>query len=342
MSKEIEAANKALEALLKVGTVVNMKENPVLTHLVPSNKPSMNYITDGGYPVGKMMIFAGEKSAGKTTLAIQEGPTIARETAKLKGRDDAGRILFLDNERTTTTDYIEALGQDSEVFFLHKVDTTESMMDMARKLAPAFDLVIIDSLNNSASEEQMQKTAGEKTMANRASVMTNQLPIIIGICDRVQTSLIILSQIRENMKKANKYQPDHVIPGGQSFHHNSSLTLELFTSTKLREDVGNAMELYKTTTGQMTRIVCSKNKNGIRDRQISLEMDYGKGFSFEADVIASAVRLDLIKRSGSWFSYKDAKLGQGMDNVKKTFSENPDLIDDIMKEISNLDLAVRK
>ena len=224
MSKEIEAAEKALQALLKIGTVVNMKENPVITHLVPSNKPSINYVTDGGYPVGKMMLFAGEKSAGKTTFAIQESPAIAKETAKLKGREDAGKILFLDNERTTTTDYIEILGQDPNIFFLHKVDTTESMMDMARQLAPAFDVVIIDSLNNSASNEQMQKTASERTMANRATVMTSQLPIIIGICDRVQTSLIILSQIRENMNKANKYSPDHVIPGGQSVHHNSSLT----------------------------------------------------------------------------------------------------------------------
>lgn len=338
MSKEVEAAQKALEALLKSGTVVNMKKNPVKTHLVRSDKPSMNYVTDGGYPVGKMMIFAGEKSAGKTTLAIQEAPTIARETAKLKGRDDEGRILFLDNERTTTTDFIETLGQNPNIFFLHKVDTTESMMDMARQLAPAFDLVIIDSLNNSASAEQMQKTAGERTMANRAQVMTDQLPIIVGLCDRVQTSLIILSQIRENMNKANKYSPDFIIPGGQSFHHNSSLTLEMFPSTKLRVDAGSAMELYKTTTGQMTRIVCSKNKNGKRDRQVSLELEYGKGFSMEADVISSAARLNLIEKKGSWYSYDGTSLGQGMNKVKETLADNPELLEILKKEIEEIDL----
>ena len=110
----------------------------------------------------------------------------------------------------------------------------------------------------------------------------------------------------------------------------------------MKEDSGSAMELYKTTTGQMTRIVCSKNKNGIRDRQVSIELEYGRGFSEEADVIASAVRLELIERSGAWYSYKEAKLGQGMEKVKQTFRDNPDLLDDIKEEIAKIDFTETK
>ena len=99
-----------------------------------------------------------------------------------------------------------------------------------------YDVIIVDSINNSASGEQLQKTAGEKTMANRANVLSSQLPILIGLANQYNTTLIILSQVRDNMDKANKYSPDTVVPGGRSLHHNSSLTLELFKSSKKEKD----------------------------------------------------------------------------------------------------------
>lgn len=325
MTKEKTALDKAMgsvEFLYAKGAIVNLSKNPRYPVKVLTDRPSIDYVTDGGLPKGRLVLIAGEPSAGKSSLTIQ----IAEKFGN--------RILYADTEATLTTDYLLSLGANPESFDHFIPDTTENMCDIIRQQIPNYNVIIIDSINNSASGEQLQKTAGEKTMANRASVLSNQLPILIGLCNQYNTTLIILSQIRDNMNKANKYSPDTVIPGGNSLHHNSSMTLELFISSKKeKEEKGSLGNKDKVVEGNMVRVKCTKNKVGIVNREVAIEFTYGLGYTIEADVASSAKRLGILEMKGSWVTYKGSTLVQGIDNLVPMLFDNPELLEDLKKEV---------
>lgn len=321
MAKEKKAVSDAFEKvefLYAKGAIVNLETNPRYPDQVKSNRPSIDWVTDGGFPKGRLILIAGEPSAGKSSLTIQ----IAEEIGK--------KILYADTEATLTTDYILSLGATPSKFNHFIPETTEIMCDIIRQQIPHYDVIIVDSINNSASGEQLQKTAEERTMANRAMVLSTQLPILIGLANQYNTTLIILSQVRDNMNKANKYSPDTVIPGGRSLHHNSSLTLELFKSSKKeKEEKGNLGNKDKIVEGNMVRIKCTKNKVGIVNREVSVEFTYGLGYTIEADIASAAKRLGILEMAGSWVKYKGTSIVQGIDNLVPVLFENPDLLEEL-------------
>ena len=322
MAKKEDTFDK-IDFLYAKGAIVNLDKNPRFPEKVKTGRPSIDWVTDGGIPRGREILIAGEPSAGKSSLTIQ----IAEEIGE--------KILYADTEATLTTDYILSLGATPSKFDHFIPETTELMCDVIRQQIPNYDVIIIDSINNSASGEQLQKTAGEKTMANRANVLSSQLPILIGLANQYNTTLIILSQVRDNMDKANKYSPDTVIPGGKSLHHNSSMTLELFKSSKKeKEEKGTLGNKDKVVEGNMVRIKCTKNKVGIVNREVSVEFTYGMGYTIEADVASSAKRLGILEMKGSWVTYKGTTLVQGIDNLVPMLFDNPDLLEDLKSEIS--------
>lgn len=321
MAKKETGLDKAfdkVEFLYSKGNIVNLAEHPRYAEKVLTNRPSIDYVTDGGFPKGRLVLIAGEPSAGKSSLTIQ----VAEELGN--------KILYVDTEMTLTTDYLVDLGATPAKFSHCIPETTEQMCDIIRKEIPNFDVIIVDSINNSASGEQMQKTAEERTMANRAIVLAAQLPILVGLANQYNTTLIILSQVRDNMNKANKYSPDTVIPGGKSLHHNSSMTLELFKSSKKeiadKEGLGNK---DTTVSGNMVRIKCTKNKVGKANREVAVEFTYGMGYTIEADVASAALRLGILERAGSWIKYDGTSIAQGLDNVVPVLFDNPELLEQL-------------
>ena len=319
---EVDKVIDKIEFLYAKGAIVNLDKNPRYPDKVLSNRPSIDWVVDGGFPRGRLILIAGEASAGKSSLTIQ----IAEELGK--------KILYADTEATLTTDYILSLGATPSKFDHFIPETTESMCDIIRQQIPNYNVIIVDSINNSASGEQLQKTAGERTMANRALVMSSQLPILIGLANQYNTTLIILSQVRDNMDKSNKYSPDTVVPGGRSLHHNSSLTLELYKSSKKEKDEkGTLGNKDKVIEGNMVRIKCTKNKVGIVNREVSVEFTYGMGYTIEADVASSAKRLGILEMKGSWVTYKGTTLVQGIDNLVPMLFDNPELLEELKLEI---------
>ena len=311
-----------LDFLYAKGNIVNLGINPRYTEKVLTGRPSIDYVTDGGLPKGRLILIAGEPSAGKSSLTIQLAEKFG------------DKILYADTEMTLTSNYLIDLGADPSKFSHFIPDTTESMCDIIRSQIPNYNVIIIDSINNSASGEQLQKTAGEKTMANRANVLSSQLPILIGLANQYNTTLIVLSQVRDNMNKSNKYSPDTVVPGGNSLHHNSSMTLELFKSSKKEVvDKDTLSNKDKVVEGNMVRIKCTKNKVGKVNREVSVEFTYGMGYTIEADVASSAKRLGILEMKGSWVTYKGTTLVQGIDNLVPMLFDNPELLEDLQKEV---------
>lgn len=320
--KDLDKVFEKVDFLYAKGAIVNLDKHPRYPDKVLSTRPSIDYVTDGGFPKGRLIIIAGEPSAGKSSLTIQ----IAEQIGE--------KILYADTEATLTTDYILQLGATPSKFDHFIPETTETMCDIIRQQIPNYDVVIVDSINNSASGEQLQKTAGERTMANRALVMSSQLPILIGLANQYNTTLIILSQVRDNMEKSNKYSPDTVVPGGRSLHHNSSLTLELFKSSKKEKDEkGTLGNKDKVVEGNMVRIKCTKNKVGKVNREVSVEFTYGMGYTIEADIASAAKRLGVLEMAGSWVKYKGTSIVQGIDNLVPMLFDNPELLDELKKEV---------
>lgn len=322
MGKNIKKATDKIEFLYAKGNIVNLSENPRHVEKKETGRPTIDYVTDGGFPKGRMILIAGEPSAGKSSLTIQMTDLIG------------DRILYVDTEATLTTDYIEDLGADPSKFSHCIPESTEQMCDIIRQQIPNFDVIVIDSINNSSSNEQLAKSAGERTMANRAITLASQLPILISLCNQYNTTLIILSQIRDNMNKTNNYSPDTVIPGGRSLHHNSSMTLELKPSTKKKSKDSDEMALFDTITGRMIRITCTKNKVGTPNRTSELEFSYGKGYTKEADIASSATRLGILEKAGSWIKYEGTSIAQGIDNVVPVLFDNPELLEELRTKIN--------
>jgi len=324
MAKGIKEASDKVEFLYAGGNIVNLGKNPRYVEKVKTNRPSIDCLTDGGFPKGRLVLLAGEKSAGKSSLTIQMSDLIGE------------KILYIDTEATLTSDYLEALGADPNKFSHAIPESTEQMCNIIRKEIPNYDVIVVDSINNSASIEQLQKNAEERTMANRANVLSAQLPIIVSLCNQYNTTLIVLSQVRQNMNKVNMYSPDTIIPGGESLHHNSSMTIELKPATKKKSKESDELDLYDTITGRMVRMTCTKNKVGKPFRTVEMEFTYGAGYTIEADVASAAVRLGIISRSGSWLKYKEKSIAQGVDNLVPVLRDNPELLQELIEEIENL------
>lgn len=326
--KEKKLINKALEEfnnLYAGGKLVNLGEHPRYPEKVLTGRPSIDYVTDGGIPKGRLVLIAGEPSSGKSSLTIQ--------LAELIGK----KILYIDTEMTLTSDYIEALGADPYKITHAIPSTTEELCNIVREQIPNFDVIVVDSINNSASGEQLQKTADERTMANRAIVLSAQLPIMVGLCNQHNTTLIVLSQIRDNMNKANKYSPDTIVPGGKSLHHNSSMTLELFKSSLQKsKDIDPLSNKKESIDGNMVRIKCTKNKVGKVNREVSIKFTYGKGYTEESDIASSAVRLGILTRAGSWYKYGETSIAQGEDNIAPVLENNPELLEELRSKIEEL------
>ena len=304
------------------GGIVNLGENPRYPEKVKTGRPSIDYVTDGGFPKGRLVLIAGEPSAGKSSLVIQ--------LAELIGK----KILYCDTEVTLTTDYIEQLGGDPNNFSHFIPETTEQMCNVIREQIPNFDVIIVDSINNSASIEQMNKLAEERTMANRAIVMAAQLPILVGKANQHNTTLIILSQIRDNMNKANKYSPDTVIPGGRSLHHNSSMTIELFKSSKQKQKDKDSMNKYDdVVVGHMVRMVCTKNKVGEPNRVVDIEFRYDEGYTDVADYLGAAFHFDILEMAGSWVKYNGESVVQGKDKLQEYMKQNPEIYKEIKEAV---------
>lgn len=328
-ARELENAWEATAKLYEKGGLVNLGEHPRYPEKVLTGRPSIDYVTDGGFPKGRMILIAGAPSCGKSSLTIQMVDLIAE------------KVLYIDTEATLTTDYLESLGVNPTKFFHSIPSSTEEMMNIVRREIPNFanSVIVIDSINNSASEEQIQKQAQERTMANRAIVLAAQLPIIIGLCNQYNVSLFVLSQVRDNMDKKNPYSPDTVIPGGKSLHHNSSMTLELTAATKKKSKDSDELALYETIMGRMIKISCTKNKVGKPFRTTEVEFTYGEGFTVEADIASAAIRLGVLQVAGSWVKYNGTNICQGKDNVLPLLKDNPDLLNELRSKIEEKTLA---
>jgi len=270
----------------------------------------------GGLPKGRVIEIYGPESSGKTTLAMH---TIAE--AQKKG----GMAAFIDAEHAFDKSYAEKLGIDVENLLISQPDDGEQALEIADHLirSGALDVVVVDSVAALIPRAELEGEMGESKMGLHARLMSQALRKLTGSINKSNTICIFINQLRE--KIGVMFGNPETTTGGNALKFYASIRLDIRRIGALKDGV-NIM-------GNRVRVKVAKNKVAPPFKQAEFDIMYGEGVSRVGEIIDIGVELDVVKKSGSWFSYGDTKLGQGRDSVKQLLLDNPELAEEIQDKI---------
>ena len=270
----------------------------------------------GGLPRGRVTEIFGPESSGKTTLAIH---VIAE--AQKKG----GICAIIDAEHAFDRFYAEKLGVDVNNLWLAQPDNGEQALDIAEQLinSGAIDVLVIDSVAALTPKAEIEGEMGDKNVGLHARLMSQAMRKLTGTISRTRTCCIFINQIRE--KIGVMFGNPETTTGGNALKFYSSVRIDIRPSSFIKDG--------DVTIGRLTKVKVVKNKVAPPFMKAEFEIMFGEGISKAGEVIDLAVEYGIVKKSGAWFSYNGSKLGQGRDAVKKVIADNPELMDELEKQI---------
>lgn len=270
----------------------------------------------GGLPKGRVVEIYGPESSGKTTLAIH-----AIAEAQKKG----GIAAFIDAEHAFDRFYSEKLGVDIQNLYVSQPDNGEQALEIADNLirSGAIDIVVIDSVAALTPKSEIEGEMGDSKMGLQARLMSQALRKLTSNISKSGTICIFINQLRE--KIGVMFGNPETTTGGNALKFYASVRLDIRRTGQIKDD--------ENITGNRVRVKVVKNKVAPPFRSAEFDLIYGEGISKLGEVIDLGVDLEIIKKSGSWFSYGDTKLGQGRDSVKKLLADNPELADELERKI---------
>ena len=305
--KALETAIAQIEKNYGKGAIMRLGDDiPVNVEAISTGSLSLDLALGiGGLPRGRIVEIYGPESSGKTTLALH---CIA------EGQKNGGNAAFIDVEHALDPVYARALGVDVDSLLVSQPDTGEQALEIAEALirSGAIDVIVIDSVAALVPRAEIEGEMGDSHVGLQARLMSQALRKLAGAISKSSCVAIFINQLRE--KVGVVYGNPEVTPGGRALKFYSSVRLEI-----------RKIETIKVGTEQVgtrTRAKVVKNKIAPPFREAEFDVMYGKGISRTGELIDLAVKLDVIQKSGAWFSYNQTRLGQGRDNVK-TFLENP-------------------
>ena len=272
----------------------------------------------GGYPRGRVVEIYGPESSGKTTLTIHAIAEVQRQ---------GGLAAFIDAEHAFDSSYASALGVDIENLYISQPDNGEQALEIADHLisSGAVDLVVIDSVAALTPKSEIEGEMGDSKMGLHARLMSQALRKLTATIHKTNCTVIFINQIR--MKIGVMFGNPETTTGGNALKFYSSVRLDI-------RRIG-AIKNGDEVIGNRTRVKVVKNKVAPPFRNVEFDIMFGAGISRSGELLDKATDLDIVKKSGSWFSYEDTKLGQGRDAVKNMIADNPELskeIEDKIKE----------
>ncbi|WP_226578952.1 recombinase RecA [Halobacillus litoralis] len=321
MSDRKQALDMALRQIEKQfgkGSIMKMGDGgEQKVNTVPSGSLALDVALGvGGYPRGRIVEIYGPESSGKTTVALH-----AIAEAQRKG----GQAAFIDAEHALDPVYARALGVDIEELLLSQPDTGEQALEIAEALvrSGAVDMVVIDSVAALVPKAEIEGEMGDSHVGLQARLMSQALRKLSGAINKSKTTAIFINQIRE--KVGVMFGNPETTPGGRALKFYSSVRLEVRRAETLKQ--GNEM------VGNKTRLKVVKNKVAPPFRQAEVDIMYGEGISREGELLDIGTDLDLIQKSGSWYSYNEERLGQGRENAKQFLKENVEIYDEVKRLI---------
>jgi recombination protein RecA len=326
MSNEKEAKLKALKLTLDKldkaygkGTVMKMSDAPVIdVDVISSGSLGLDLALGvGGYPRGRVVEIYGPESSGKTTLTLH---AIA-ETQKA-----GGIAAFIDAEHAFDRFYAQNLGVDIDNLIISQPDNGEQALEIADNLvrSGAIDMIVIDSVAALTPKSEIEGEMGDSKMGLHARLMSQALRKLTGSISKTNCTMVFINQLRE--KIGVMFGNPETTTGGNALKFYASVRLDIRRSTQIKDSDG-------TVRGNKTRVKVVKNKVAPPFKLAEFDIMYGEGVSKVGEVLDLAVDFDIVKKSGSWFSYDETKLGQGRDAVKQMIKDNPDLMDELEEKI---------
>lgn len=273
----------------------------------------------GGIPKGRITEIYGPESSGKTTLALH----IIAECQKA-----GGNAAFIDAEHALDPVYAANLGVDIDNLIISQPDTGEQALEILEALlrSGAIDVAVVDSVAALVPRAEIDGTMGDSHVGLHARLMSQALRKLTGVIKNANTATIFINQLRE--KVGVVYGNPEVTTGGRALKFYSSVRIDVRRVEQIKKE-GESI-------GNRTRVKIVKNKMAPPFKTAEFDIIYGKGISHEGDVLDRAVDLDIVKKSGSWFSYDGERLGQGRDKVRQILEDKPDLCDEIEQKVRNL------
>jgi len=335
MSNEKDAKLKALKLTLDKldktygkGTVMKMGDQAIVeVDVIPTGSLGLDIALGvGGYPRGRVIEIYGPESSGKTTLTLH-----AIAEAQKKG----GIAAFIDAEHAFDRYYAEKLGVDIENLIISQPDNGEQALEITDNLirSGAIDIIVIDSVAALTPKSEIEGEMGDSKMGLHARLMSQALRKLTGSISKTQCTVFFINQLRE--KIGVMFGNPETTTGGNALKFYASVRLDIRRSTQIK-DTNNAV------LGNKTRVKVVKNKVAPPFRMAEFDIMYGQGISKVGEIIDIGVDFEIIKKSGSWFSYDETKLGQGRDSVKSLLLDNPELMEELEVKIKAAIAALKE
>jgi recombination protein RecA len=315
--EKLKALNSALSQIEKdfgKGSVMKLGEaNGMSIDVIPTGSIGLDIAVGiGGLPKGRIVEIYGPESSGKTTVTLH-----AVAEAQKKG----GIAAFIDAEHALDPVYAKALGVDVDNLIVSQPDTGEQGLEIAEALirSGAIDIIVVDSVAALVPKAEIEGDMGDSHVGLQARLMSQALRKLTGSIKKSNCVAIFINQLRE--KVGVMFGSPETTTGGRALKFYSSVRLDVRKIDTIKQG--------DKVMGSRTRVKVVKNKVAPPFKQCEFDIMYGEGISKVGDLLDIATDVDIVKKSGAWYSYNETKLGQGRENVKKFLSDNPDLIEEI-------------
>ena len=317
--KALAAAMAKIEKDFGKGSIMKMGDQQVEdVDVIPTGSLALNAALGvGGYPKGRIIEIYGPESSGKTTLAIH---------AIAQAQQNGGIAAFIDAEHAFDRFYAAKLGVNVDELLIAQPDNGEQALDIADQLirSSAIDIIVIDSVAALTPKAEIEGDMGDNKVGLQARLMSQALRKLTATISKTNTTCIFINQLRE--KIGIMFGNPETTTGGNALKFYASVRLDIRRVTTLKDG--------DTPIGNQVRVKVVKNKVAPPFRKAEFEITFGEGISHAGEVVDLGVELGIIKKSGSWFSYGESRLGQGRDAVKKLIKDNPELSAEIEEQIA--------
>ncbi len=326
--KALEAALGQIEKQFGKGSVMKLGDFQAMNvEAIPTGALSLDIALGiGGIPRGRIIEVYGPESSGKTTLALH----MIAEAQKL-----GGEAAFIDAEHALDPVYAKHLGVDIDNLIVSQPDTGEQALEIAEALvrSGALDIIVIDSVAALVPKAEIDGDMGDSHIGLQARLMSQALRKLAGAINKSKSVIVFINQLRE--KVGVMFGNPETTAGGRALKYYASVRLDIRKIENIKQD--------GEVVGNRARVKVVKNKVAPPFREAEFDIVYGKGISKEGNILDIAVNLDIIEKSGSWFSYNGTRIGQGRENVKKYLQDNPEIAKEVEEKIrANFNEAFEK
>lgn len=316
--KALQAAMAKIEKDFGKGSIMKLGDEHIENvAVIPTGSIALDYALGvGGYPKGRIIEIYGPESSGKTTLAIH---------AIAEAQKAGGIAAFIDAEHAFDRFYAEKLGVDVDNLWISQPDNGEQALQIADQLisSAAVDIVVVDSVAALTPKKEIEGDMGDNVVGLQARLMSQALRKLTSTISKTNTTCIFINQLRE--KIGVMFGNPETTTGGNALKFYSSVRLDIRRVTSIKDG--------DEVIGNSVRVKVVKNKVAPPFRKAEFDIMFGEGISKTNEIINMAVDMGIVQKSGSWFSYNDSKLGQGLDKVKVLMKDNPELLEELEAKV---------